>query len=58
MTFEEAFRKSALQYFKGLSPDELKLASDKKNKYSKKYFDKIAMKNEIDQSDLEELKDA
>ncbi len=55
MTFEEAVREMIKKYFAGLSPDELKTASGKKNKYNKKFFDKVAKEHNIDQSDLDQF---
>jgi len=39
MTREEMVRRAVKAYFKGLSPDELKVTSGKRMKYTKKYFD-------------------
>lgn len=43
MTFEEAVKKSIKAYFEGQQPDTLHkaLGGAKKQKYTKKYFDKI-----------------
>lgn len=48
MTFEEAVRNSMKAYWNGMTPDKLNKASDKRLKYTKKYFDKMMKDYEIE----------
>jgi hypothetical protein len=57
MTFEEAFLKSARQYFKGIEAEELRGASGKRAKYTKKYFDAIGEENGFPSIDKKVEKD-
>ena len=47
MTFEEAIRNSMKAYWNGVTPEKLGKSSDKRLKYSKKYFDKMMKDNDI-----------
>lgn len=51
MTREEMFRKAVKAYFKGLTPDELKVSSGKRPKYTKKYFDSFGEEQELGKID-------
>jgi len=48
MTFEEAIRKAIKAYFDGLGPDQFTQAHGKKQKYNKKYFDRVGKANGIE----------
>lgn len=54
MNWEQAFKKSALAYFEGKSPDNYKKASGKKQKYNHKYFNRVSKEKEIDEVNLSE----
>lgn len=56
MDLRKAIIKSMKAYYEGLSPTELKAASPKGIKYTKKYFDKVGKENDIDPVDLKKDK--
>ena len=41
VTFEEAIKRSIENYWKGVEPEKTSKLSEKKPKYSKKYFDRF-----------------
>jgi hypothetical protein len=52
MNLTQAIVKSMKAYYEGLTPQELKAASPKGIKYTKKYFDKVGKENDIEPIDL------
>lgn len=48
MTREEFIRKAIKAYFEGLTPTELKTATSKRPKYTKKYFDAVGEEHGIE----------
>lgn len=52
MKIGDAIVKSMKAYYEGLTPQELKAASPKGLKYTKKYFDKVGKEHDIEPVDL------
>ncbi len=56
MELNKVFMKSMKAYYEGKLPGELKSASPKGIKYTKKYFDKVGAENGIDPYELKKSK--
>lgn len=56
MNFKQAIIASMKSYYQGLTPDELRGASNKKMKYSKKYFDRVGSDHGIEPFDPKKKK--
>lgn len=57
MTFEDAVKQSVKAYFEGQTPDNLLKSVNKKQKYNKAYFDKVASDN-IPKKNIKEVPNA